>query len=138
MIRASERTSDLDQALERFVAYSEQLDTLRGKLVSAATYPVILLGVGSLVVLFLLVFVVPEFSKVYEDISTDLPLASQWLLAWGKFVKAHSMSADIAFKVNASAQPGVTSVQVGSVTVLAEDGVPVQVGPPPPAEIQIK
>ncbi|WP_018410433.1 type II secretion system F family protein [Methyloversatilis thermotolerans] len=91
MIRASERTSDLDQALERFVAYSEQLDTLRGKLVSAATYPVILLGVGSLVVLFLLVFVVPEFSKVYEDISTDLPLASQWLLAWGKFVKAHSM-----------------------------------------------
>lgn len=90
MIRASERTSDLDQALERYVAYSEQLDSLRGKLVSAATYPVILLVVGLLVVLFLLVFVVPEFSKVYEDISTELPLASQWLLAWGHFVKAHS------------------------------------------------
>ncbi|WP_018410439.1 secretin N-terminal domain-containing protein [Methyloversatilis thermotolerans] len=53
-------------------------------------------------------------------------------------VPGQPMSADIAFKVNASAQPGVTSVQVGSVTVLAEDGVPVQVGPPPPAEIQIK
>ncbi|WP_374339854.1 type II secretion system F family protein [Methyloversatilis sp.] len=90
MIRASERTSDLDQALERYVAYSEQLDSLRGKLVAAATYPVILLVVGMLVVLFLLVFVVPEFSKVYEDISTELPLASQWLLAWGHFVKANS------------------------------------------------
>lgn len=90
MVRASERTSDLDQALERYVAYSEQLDSLRGKLVAAATYPAILLVVGVLVVLFLLVFVVPEFSKVYEDISTELPLASQWLLAWGHFVKAHS------------------------------------------------
>jgi general secretion pathway protein F len=90
MIRASERTSDLDQALERFVAYSEQLDSVRGKLVAAATYPVILLVVGLLVVMFLLAFVVPQFSKVYEDISTELPLASQWLLAWGHFVKANS------------------------------------------------
>ncbi len=90
MIRASERTSDLDQALERFVAYSEQLEGVRGKLVAAATYPVILLVVGLLVVMFLLAFVVPQFSKVYEDISTELPLASQWLLAWGHFVKAHS------------------------------------------------
>ncbi|MCP4635336.1 MAG: type II secretion system F family protein [Methyloversatilis sp.] len=97
MVRASERTSDLDQALERYVAYSEQLDSLRGKLVAAATYPVILLVVGVLVVLFLLVFVVPEFSKVYEDISTELPLASQWLLAWGHFVKAHSAVLGLGF-----------------------------------------
>lgn len=90
MIRASERTSDLDQALERYVAYSEQLDSVRGKLVAAATYPAILVVVGLLVVMFLLAFVVPQFSKVYEDISTELPLASQWLLAWGHFVKAHS------------------------------------------------
>ncbi|MBL8466902.1 type II secretion system F family protein [Methyloversatilis discipulorum] len=99
MIRASERTSDLDQALERYVAYSEQLDSLRGKLVAAATYPVILLVVGMLVVLFLLVFVVPEFSKVYEDISTELPLASQWLLAWGHFVKANSASLGLGLLV---------------------------------------
>lgn len=90
MIRASERTSDLDQALERFIAYSEQLDSVRGKLVAAATYPAILLVVGLLVVMFLLAFVVPQFSRVYEDISTELPLASQWLLAWGHFVKANS------------------------------------------------
>ena len=96
MIRASERTSDLDQALERYVAYSEQLESVRGKLVAAATYPVILLVVGLLVVMFLLAFVVPQFSKVYEDISTELPLASQWLLAWGHFVKAHSGALGIA------------------------------------------
>lgn len=90
MVRASERTSDLDQALARFVAYREQVEVVRAKLISAATYPAILLLVGGLVVLFLLGFVVPQFSRVYEDISGDLPTASRWLLAWGAGVKAHA------------------------------------------------
>lgn len=39
MIRAAERTSDLEHALARYIAYRQQLDELRGKLLSAAIYP---------------------------------------------------------------------------------------------------
>lgn len=90
MIRAAERTSDLDQAVTRFIAYQQQVEGLRAKLVSAAIYPALLLGVGGLVVLFLLGYVVPRFSHIYEDVKGDLPWLSRLLLEWGQFVEAHA------------------------------------------------
>lgn len=89
-IRAAERTSDLGQALERYIAYQQQIDGLRGKLVNAAIYPVLLLAVGGLVVLFLLGYVVPRFSHIYEDLGSDLPWLSRLLLDWGLFVEGHA------------------------------------------------
>lgn len=89
MIRAAERTSDLDPSVARFIAYQQQVESLRGKLVSAAIYPALLLGVGGLVVLFLLGYVVPRFSHIYEDVQGDLPWLSRVLLDWGQFVEAH-------------------------------------------------
>ncbi|MBL8383996.1 MAG: type II secretion system F family protein [Burkholderiales bacterium] len=82
-VRASERTGDLAEALGRYVAYRQQQEAVRARLVNAAIYPVLLLVVGGLVVLFLLAYVVPRFARVYADIGGDLPLASQWLLAAG-------------------------------------------------------
>ena len=92
MIRAAERTSDLVPAVDRFIAYRQQVEALRGKLMSAAIYPALLVGVGSLVVLFLLGYVVPNFSHIYEDIGGDLPFLSRLLLQWGQFVEAHALA----------------------------------------------
>lgn len=92
MIRAAERTSDLETALSRYIAYRRQIEELRGKLVGAAIYPVLLLLVGGLVVLFLLGYVVPRFSHIYEDVGGDLPWLSQLLLDWGRFVEAHAVA----------------------------------------------
>jgi len=92
MIRAAERTSDLDLAVERFIAYQQQVDSLRSKLVGAAIYPALLLGVGGLVVLFLLGYVVPRFSHIYEDVGGELPLMSRLLLEWGQFIEANALS----------------------------------------------
>ena len=97
MIRAAERTSDLVPAVSRFIAYRQQLDVLKGKLVSAAIYPVLLVGVGSLVVLFLLGYVVPNFSHIYEDVGSDLPFMSKLLMEWGHFVQNNAMLMAIAF-----------------------------------------
>lgn len=88
-IRASERTSSLAEALRRYLVYAEQLATLRGKLVSAIIYPAILIGVGGLVILFLLGYVVPRFSTIYETVGGDLPLLSRLLLQWGTLVQRY-------------------------------------------------
>lgn len=85
-VRASERTGDLPQALGRYIAYQTQFDTLRKKLASAAIYPAMLLAVGGLVTLFLLGYVVPRFSVVYESSGRDLPWMSAALLAFGKLI----------------------------------------------------
>ncbi len=86
-IRASERTSSLDEALSRYAAYATQLDALRGRLMSAALYPVLLMAVGGLVILFLMGFVVPRFAHIYQDFGGELPLVSRLLLEWGGFVE---------------------------------------------------
>jgi general secretion pathway protein F len=88
-VRASERTGDLGEALMRFVAYQSQLDSVRKKLVSASIYPLVLLATGGLVMAFLLFYVVPKFSRVYEDVRGNLPFLSQLLLQWGKLLEAH-------------------------------------------------
>ncbi len=86
-VRASERTGSLPEALGRYVAYQTQLDGVKKHLVSASIYPVILIVVGGLVCLFLLGYVVPRFSHIYEDIGGDLPWLTRLLMAWGAFVE---------------------------------------------------
>ncbi|HXV07230.1 MAG TPA: type II secretion system F family protein, partial [Burkholderiales bacterium] len=88
-VRASERTGSLPEALSRFVAYQTQLDAVKKHLVSASIYPLILIAVGGLVSLFLLGYVVPRFSHIYEDIGGDLPWLTRMLMAWGGFVEAN-------------------------------------------------
>lgn len=89
MIRASERTGDMPQALRRHVNYQGQIDAVRKKIISASIYPVLLLVVGGLVVLFLLGYVVPKFSGIYESTGNDLPWASLMLLKWGQLLQTH-------------------------------------------------
>lgn len=88
-VRASEKTGGMSEALGRFVAYQTQLDFVRKKIVSASIYPVLLLGVGGLVILFLMGYVVPRFAVVYEGSRGTLPWLSQLLLEWGVLLQAH-------------------------------------------------
>jgi general secretion pathway protein F len=88
-VRASERSSALGEALTRYIAYQTQLEAVRKKIVSASIYPVLLLAVGLLVVLFLLGYVVPRFAGIYDEVGGDLPLLSRWLLALGRVVGEH-------------------------------------------------
>ena len=85
--------------MRRYIAYQAQLETVRRKIVSASIYPLLLIAVGSLVLLFLLGYVVPKFSHVYEDIRGDLPLLSRGLLEAGQFLEANGMLAGAAFLV---------------------------------------
>jgi general secretion pathway protein F len=88
-VHAAERSGNLPEALGRFVAYQLQFDAIRKKLVSAAIYPTMLLVVGSLVTLFLLGYVVPKFSVVYESSGREIPWASKMLLGFGQVLAAH-------------------------------------------------
>jgi general secretion pathway protein F len=88
-VRAAERTGALREALTRYVAYQQQVDVLRKSLINASIYPAVLCGAGLLVVAFLMGYVVPRFSSIYEDLGSDLPLASRLLMRWGQFLDAH-------------------------------------------------
>ena len=92
-VRAAERSSDLAPSLARYVAYATQLEAIRKRVVNASIYPLLLLGVGALVGLFLLLYVVPRFGHIYAERGGDLPLFSRLLLAWGQAVDQHAVIA---------------------------------------------
>lgn len=89
-VRASEKTGDLPEALSRFVQYQSQIDVVRKKVINASIYPVLLLIVGGLVTVFLMTYVVPRFSVIYESNTKSLPWMSQVLLNWGTLWAAHT------------------------------------------------
>jgi general secretion pathway protein F len=89
-VKAAERTGSLKEALGRYIAYQEELDKVKKKVVSASIYPAVLVMVGGLVLGFLMFYVVPRFARVYEDMSTTLPFFSRLLLAFGNFVGQHA------------------------------------------------
>lgn len=85
---ASEQTGHLGASLGRFIEYRTQMDQARKRVVSALIYPSFLLATGFLVIAFLMGYVVPRFSHIYEDMGRDLPLMSRLLMQWGQLIDA--------------------------------------------------
>jgi general secretion pathway protein F len=69
--------------LGRLADYLERVAELRQTVVSALVYPSILLVVAGLSVIMLLVFVVPQFTVLFEDMGKDLPLPTQIVVGAG-------------------------------------------------------
>ncbi len=91
IVKAAEGTSDLPRSLTRYIDYQQRIDAVRGKIVSAAIYPMILLMVGGGVSAFLIGYVVPRFAEVYQGAGRNLPWMSQLLLSWGQFAANHTI-----------------------------------------------
>lgn len=112
-VRASEKTGDMKEALSRYAEYFGHVERLRARVVSALVYPAMLAGTGALVTAFLLFYVVPRFSLIFEEIGGNLPFLSQLLMNWGRLLSGHVpellaglvAAAVIAAKV--AARPGV-------------------------------
>ncbi|NCA71659.1 MAG: type II secretion system F family protein [Sphingobacteriia bacterium] len=83
MVRAGEASGALDQVLERLADYLERLAELRQTITSALVYPSILLVVAGLSVIMLLVFVVPQFTMLFDDMGEALPLPTQIVVGTG-------------------------------------------------------
>lgn len=83
MVRAGEASGALDAVLARLADYLERTAELRGSITSALVYPMILLGVAGLSVIALLVWVVPQFTLLFEDMGEALPLPTQIVVAAG-------------------------------------------------------
>lgn len=90
IVKAAEGTGGLPRSLTRFIDYQQRIDAVRGKIVSAAIYPAILLLVGGGVSFFLIGYVVPRFAQVYQGAGRNLPWLSQVLLDWGQFAATHT------------------------------------------------
>src|SRR5690606_3382811 len=84
---AGEAGGSLEETLQRLADYLERSRLLRGHVVNALIYPVILLAMVGLSMMFLLGYVVPQFAAMYESLDAPLPLFTRIVLALGLFVR---------------------------------------------------
>lgn len=92
MVKSSETTGSIKASIKRFMQYQNQVNEIRNKLVAAATYPAILLGVGFLVVSFLMFYVLPRFSAIYDDAMPSHAVERGFVQWWGQLVREHTYS----------------------------------------------
>src|ERR1044072_7070541 len=81
LVRAGERSGDIDAAFGRLAAQLERDEQLRGKVLSASIYPLLLATAGSIAVNVLLFFVLPRFVTLLEGSGAKLPASTSTLLA---------------------------------------------------------
>jgi len=87
MVRAGEGGGSLQETLQRLADYLERSRALRGRVTNALIYPAILLTMVGFSLMFLLGYVVPQFSLMYENLDAELPLFSRFVLGLGLFVR---------------------------------------------------
>lgn len=125
-IRASERTSSLAEALTEYLRYQEMVDALRKKVISAAIYPCLVLGLGLVVSSFLLIVVLPRFAAMYADLRGAMTWSTQLLVVTSRFVHAHQMGLVVALVLLVLG--GVVAWQAGVIQAAAAR-LGAQVGP---------
>ena len=87
MIRAGEAGGALDVVLQRLTEFMERSRELKETVKAALIYPAILVGVALLSVAILLMWVVPQFSQMFEESGKALPVATQIVIAAGDSVR---------------------------------------------------
>ncbi|MBN2374167.1 type II secretion system F family protein [bacterium] len=98
MVEAGEAGGILDTILNRLAGYIERAMSLRKKVKSAMTYPIVIMVVAIVVVAGLLIFVIPQFAELFVSFGGTLPLptriviaASNFLGGWGGGIIAFSL-----------------------------------------------
>jgi len=87
ILRSSELTGQLDTALEQLSGYIERDLEARSKLKSALVYPMVVACMSVVTVVILAVYVMPKFTKFFDSLGADLPLATRMLLGVSEFTQ---------------------------------------------------
>lgn len=81
MVRAGEAGGALADSLTGLCIHYERVQQAKSKVISAMIYPVIVLAVGVLSVIGLMIFIVPKFSTIFDDLGGAMPLPTRMLMS---------------------------------------------------------
>lgn len=81
IVRAGETGGILDQLLPDLSHFLENAEETKKQIISALTYPMVLFITGLISVVLLLVYVVPQFTAMFEDVGSDIPPSAEFLLS---------------------------------------------------------
>lgn len=81
MIRAGEASGQLGKILSRLADFREKSEKLKKEIIGALIYPVAVLSIATVILALIIIFIVPSFQKMFEQMKLDLPGMTKFLLA---------------------------------------------------------
>lgn len=87
LVRAGEASGMLDEILDRIASYLEEATALKRKVRAALIYPAVIMAVAILLVLFMMIVVVPSFEEIFAGFGGKLPLPTQLLIDFSKWIR---------------------------------------------------
>ena len=87
MLKAAEATGDLESTLDDMANYYTEMETTRKQMISAMTYPTIVIIFAIVVVCFIILYVVPQFEEIYASNGVTVTGLTAVVLAISKFLK---------------------------------------------------
>lgn len=88
MVAAGESSGALDVVMQRLAEYTEKSVKLRGQVIQAMMYPVLMGGVSTLIVIGLFVGVIPRIARIFDSFGEGLPLITQIVLWISEFMQS--------------------------------------------------
>jgi type II secretory pathway component PulF len=92
MVRAGEEMGSLRQMLSSIADFLHAQEEFSSKVRSAMVYPVFMLGIGILTVIFILTFVMPKMSVIFTDAGQALPLPTKIVMGVSHFFKSYGIA----------------------------------------------
>lgn len=92
MVKAAELIGDLETTLDEMSEYYNEKETTKKQMISAITYPAVILVFTIAVTTFMLVYIVPQFSDVYKSLGTEINPLTKGLLSFSAFLKANGIT----------------------------------------------
>jgi type IV pilus assembly protein PilC len=86
MVRAGEIGGVLEAVLNKIAEFLEKRQAIIGKIRSAMMYPVVVVFLAGVIVSFILVFIVPKFKDIYDQLGAELPMPTQMLVEGGNIL----------------------------------------------------
>lgn len=80
MVRAGEASGAMVEVLHRLTEHYERTQSMKSKIISALTYPCIVLGIGVIAVIFAMVKIVPQFTELFKSMGQELPMPTKILM----------------------------------------------------------
>lgn len=89
MLKASEATGELEETLKDMADYYREIETTRKQMISAMTYPAIITVFALGVITFILMYVIPQFTKVYEQADITINGFTKSIIDFSNFLKSN-------------------------------------------------
>ena len=87
MLKTSELTGNLTESLDHMAAYYKTADSNRKQVISALTYPSVVLVISIAVLTFLLIFIIPKFQNIFDQLGSNLPGITLFLINMSTFLQ---------------------------------------------------